>query len=181
MLQLSCISFKKTSEIQKAGESVKKLNPEHIKAIIELMNQGPYFRLLSMEVCQLDFGYCRVEVNLDHKHLNPYGGLHGGVYASVIDTAAYWAVYCELEEDAGLITLDLKVDFLSTIKEGKLIVEGRKIKVGRNICLAEATVTDTQGKLLAHGTSKQMITRGLQTINQAVAAMGDQPLPPKFL
>ncbi len=118
---------------------------------------------------------------MDTKHLNPFGGIHGGVYASIIDTAAYWAVYCELEEDAGLISLDLKVDNLSTAKEGKLIVEGRQIKVGRSICLSEATVTDTQGKLLAHGTSKQMVTQGLQSIDQAVVAMGHQALPPKFL
>ncbi len=107
---------------------MKKLNPEHIKAILTLINQGPYFRLLSMEVCKLDIGYCRVEVNLEMKHLNPFGGLHGGVYASIIDTAAYWAVYCELEETFGLTSLDLKVDNLSTAKDGKLIVEGETVK-----------------------------------------------------
>lgn len=160
---------------------IKKLNPEHIKAILGLINQGPYFKLLSMEVCELDFGHCRVEANLDTKHLNPFGGLHGGVYASIIDTAAYWAVYCELEEDDGLISLDLKVDNLATAKDGKLIVEGKRIKVGRSICLSEATVTDAQGRLLAHGTSKQLRTQGLQSINQAVTAMGCQSLPPKFL
>ncbi|MCR6545991.1 PaaI family thioesterase [Dehalobacterium formicoaceticum] len=160
---------------------MKKLNPEHIKAILELINQGPYFQLLSMEVCKLDFGYCRVDVNLEMKHLNPFGGLHGGVYASIIDTAAYWAVYCDLKENVGLISLDLKVDNLSTVKDGKIIVEGKRLKAGRSICLSEATVTDTQGKLLAHGTSKQLITTGLQSINQAVTAMGYQSLPPKFL
>lgn len=105
---------------------MKKLNPEHIKAVLDLINQAPYFKLLSMEVRELDFGYCRVEVDLDTKHLNPFGGLHGGVYASIIDTASYWAVYCELEEDVGLISLDLKVDNLATIKYGKLIAEGKK-------------------------------------------------------
>lgn len=157
------------------------LNPEHVKAILELINQGPFFKLLSMEVRTLDSGYCRVEVDLDMKHLNPFGGLHGGVYAALIDTAAYWAVYCDLDEDAGLISLDLKVDNLSTAKDGRLIVEGNRIKVGRSICLSEATVTDEQGKLLAHGSSKQMITRGLQSIHQAVTTMGYPPLPPKFL
>jgi uncharacterized protein (TIGR00369 family) len=160
---------------------MRKLNPEHVKAVIKLMNQGPYFKLLSMEVCELDFGYCRVEVNLDTKHLNPFGGLHGGVYASVIDSAAYFANYCELDENSGLISLDLKVDNLATTNEKKLVVEGKQIKVGRSICLAEATVRDSQGKLIAHGTSKQMITQGLQSINQAITAMGYKVLPPKFI
>ena len=90
-------------------------------------------------------------------------------------------VYCELEEDVGLISLDLKVDNLATIKDGKLIAEGKKIKVGQSICLSEATVKDVHGKLLAHGSSKQMITRGLQSIIEAVTAVGYHPLPPKFL
>ena len=160
---------------------MQKLNSEHIEAVIGLCNQGPYFRLLSMEVQELGKGYCRIGVNLENKHLNPFGGVHGGVYSSLIDTAAYWAVYCDVEENAGLISLDLKVDNLAPIKEGRLVVEGKRIKAGRSICLAEAVIFDSKGKPLAHGTSKQMVTPGLQTIEQAVSAMGYKPLPPKFI
>ncbi len=160
---------------------MKTINPEHIKGIIDLVNQGPYFMLLAMEVKELSSGYSRVDVNLENKHLNPFGGIHGGVYSSLIDTAAYWAVYCDVEEDAGYISLDLQVDNLAAVKDGYLIVEGKRIKVGRSICKAEATIRDSNGKYLAHGTSKQMITPGLQTINQAILAMGYQALPPKFI
>lgn len=160
---------------------MRKLNQEHIKAVIDLINQGPYFKLLSMVVCELGEGFSRVEVDLENKHLNPFGGIHGGVYSSLIDTAAYWAVYCEVEEDAGLISLDLKVDNLAPVKEGHLVVEGKRIKTGRSVCLAEATIIDRQGRYLAHGTSKQMVIPGLQTISQAVAAMGYREPPPKFI
>lgn len=160
---------------------MQELNPEHIKAVIELINRGPYFRLLSMEVCELGKGYSKVVVDLENKHLNPFGGIHGGVYASLIDTAAYWAVYCDVEENAGLISLDLKVDNLAPIKDGRLVVEGKRIKAGRRICIAEALIIDNQGKYLAHGISKQMVTPGLQTITQAVSAMGYKSLPPKFI
>lgn len=160
---------------------MRMLNPEHIKAVIDLINQGPYFRLLSMEVCELGSGYSKVVVDLGRKHLNPFGGIHGGVYSSLIDTAAYWAVYGDVEENAGLISLDIKVDNLAPIKEGRLVVEGKQIKAGRNICIAEAVIINHQGKYLAHGTSKQMVIPGLQTIAQAVYAMGYKPLPPKFI
>lgn len=160
---------------------MQNVNPEHIKAVIELINQGPFFRLLSMEVCELGRGCSKVVLDLENKHLNPFGGIHGGVYSSLIDTAAYWAVYCDVEEDAGLISLDLKVDNLAPVKEGRLIVEGKRIKAGRNICIAEALIINKQGKYLAHGISKQMVTPGLQTINQAVSAMGYEALPPKFI
>ncbi len=160
---------------------MKKINPEHVKAVIALINQGPYFMLLSIKVCELGAGYSKLEVELENKHLNPFGGIHGGVYSSLIDTAAYWAVYCDVEENAGLISLDVNVDNLSPVKDGLILVEGKRIKSGRNVCLAEALITDSRGKPLAHGTSKQMVTPGLQTISQAVSAMGHQPLPPKFI
>lgn len=160
---------------------LKKINSEHIKAVIDLINNGPYFRLLSINVCELGPGYSKLQVELENKHLNPFGGIHGGVYSSLIDTAAYWAVYCDIDEESGLISLDVNVDNLSTVKDGLLLVEGRRIKAGKNICLAEAVITDSRGRYLAHGKSKQMVTRGLQTITQAVSAMGYPPLPPKFI
>ena len=160
---------------------MKKLNPDHVEAILKLINQGPYFQLLSIDVIELGWQYCKLVVQLDKKHLNPFGGLHGGVHASLIDTAAYWASYCALPEDVGLISVDLTVNNLSTTNAGKLIVEGTGIKSGRSICFSQATVTDDSGKLLAHGFSKQMVTNGLQSIDQAVLAMGHPALPPKFI
>jgi uncharacterized protein (TIGR00369 family) len=160
---------------------LKTLNPDHIKAVLDLINQGPYFRLLSMKVSGMGKGFAKVEMDIENKHLNPFGGVHGGVYSSLIDTATYWAVYCDIEENAGLISLDVKVDNLALVKEGHLVVEGKRIKAGKSICIADAAVIDSEGKYLAHGTSKQMVIPGLQTIAQAVSATGYKPLPPKFI
>jgi uncharacterized protein (TIGR00369 family) len=113
--------------------------------------------------------------------LNPFGGLHGGVYSSSIDTAAYWAVYGSVDENIGLISIDLHVDNISTVQKGKIIVEGNQIKAGRTICFSAGTIKDENGRILAHGISKILVTNGLQTINQAVIAMGYEALPPKFL
>ena len=160
---------------------MKNLNPQHLMELLELVNKGPYFQLLSMRISSLAFGYCRLEVNVDKKHLNPFGLLHGGVYASILDTVTYWSLYCEMPEESGLITLDNSVDYLHSVKGGKLIAEGKRIYAGRRICTAEATVMDEYSKLLAHGKSKQMVVNGMQTIGYAVESMGYKPLPPKFL
>lgn len=157
------------------------LNPKHVQRVMDMINQGPYFRHLSMPVKDLGKGFSLVELDIGNEHLNPFGGLHGGVYASAIDTAAYWAVYCELEEDVGLISLDLKVDYLAPAIAGKLIVKGRSIKIGKTICLAEATAFDQNDKWLAHGVSKMMVTQGLQTIRDAVHFTGAERLPSKFI
>jgi uncharacterized protein (TIGR00369 family) len=134
-----------------------------------------------MPVKDIGTGYSLVELEIGNEHLNPFGGLHGGVYASAIDTAAYWAVYCELEEDVGLISLDLKVDYLAPANAGKLIIKGHRIKIGKTICLAEATAFDQNDKWLAHGVSKMMVTQGLQTVKDALHFVGHQDLPPKFI
>ncbi len=157
------------------------LNPEHVKAVIDIINHGPYFRHLSMPVIDLGVGFSVVELSIGNEHLNPFGGLHGGVYASAIDTAAYWAVYCELDEGVGLISIDLKVDYLAPANSGKMIIKGHRIKMGKTMCLAEATAFDQNEKWLAHGISKMMVTQGHQTMKDAMDFVGDGHLPPKFI
>jgi uncharacterized protein (TIGR00369 family) len=160
---------------------MRKLNPDHLKAVMTLMNRGPFYKHLSMELKDLGLGYSLVELEMGHDHLNPFGGLHGGVYASAIDTAAYWAVYGDLDEQAGFITLDLRVDFLAPARSGKMIVKGRRIKIGKTIGLAEATAFDQQEKWLAHGLSKVMVLPGTQSIREAAQFLGSVSLPPKFI
>ncbi len=157
------------------------LNPAHVREVVKAINQGPYFRHLSMPVKEIGTGYSMVQLKVENEHLNPFGGIHGGVYASVIDTAAYWSVYCELGEDVGYISIDLKIDYLAPTNSGIILTEGRSIKIGRSMCLAEATATDEDGKWLAHGTSKMMVTKGLQTIESALNFTGVGALPPKFI
>ena len=157
------------------------LNPLHLKAVIEAINKGPFLRHLSMAVKELGMGYATAELDISNEHLNPFGGLHGGVYASAIDTAAYWAVYCEADENAGLVSIDLKVDYLAAINTGKLMIKGRSLKIGKTMCLAEATILDGNDKWLAHGTSKLMITKGLQAVGNIIDFIGGVCLPPKFV
>ncbi|MDD4774214.1 MAG: hypothetical protein PHZ09_11550 [Eubacteriales bacterium] len=52
---------------------MKKLNPEHINALLELINCGPYFELLNMKVLELGTGCSKAEVELHRKHFNPFG------------------------------------------------------------------------------------------------------------
>jgi uncharacterized protein (TIGR00369 family) len=163
------------------GSSMRKLNPAHIEKILELVNNAPYFQLLSMEVCEIREGYTRVEVDLNKKHLTPFATVHGGVYASLLDTACYWACYGELDEDAGYVTLDVNSTMLGSSNSGRLIIEGRRIKIGKSVCMSQATMVNEAGKLIAHGESKMMVTHGMQTITSAVEAMGSEPLPKKFI
>jgi uncharacterized protein (TIGR00369 family) len=148
--------------------TLPQLNPEHLRAVISAINDCPFFKHMSIEVTEIGIGYSVVAAQIRKNHMNPFGGLHGGVYASLIDTAAYWCAYCELPEENGLISIDLKVDFLAPVNDGAVIIKGHRIKSGRTICLSEATMFSANGKKLAHGTSKLMVTQNQQSIDAVV-------------
>ena len=111
----------------------RKINPEHLDVIKDFVNSSPYLNMLNVKLTSLDFGEAVIEVELEEKHLNPFGGIHAGLYASVIDTAAYWSAYCDMDESQGYTTIDTNVSNLSSISKGKLRVVGKTIKVGRSI------------------------------------------------
>jgi len=163
------------------GIKLPDLNPEHLKAVINAINDGPFFVHMSMKVTEIGVGFSIVVIEIERKHMNPFGGLHGGVYAAAIDTAAYWSAYCDLPEENGLVTIDLKVDFLAPVLDEKIIIYGQRIKSGKTIYLTEAKMCDKDEKLLAHGTSKLMVTHNKQSINDVVDYIGSSKLPQKYL
>jgi len=148
-----------------------KLNPAYVEAIRRVVNNSPYFNLISMEIKNLEAGHTRLEVILEKKHLHPFGMVHGGVFASLVDAAAYWAVYAEVDEGKWMTTVEMKLNFLAAARAGKLVAEGRRIKLGRTLGLGEGRVEDEEGKLLAYGTGTFMILPG-QGLSES--------LPPKF-
>ncbi|MBI5250879.1 MAG: PaaI family thioesterase [Desulfomonile tiedjei] len=150
-----------------------KINPEYVKAIRANVNQCPYFSLLSMKLLDFDIGRSLLEISLEGKHLQPFGVVHGGVFSSIIDAAAFWALFGEVDESSGMTSVDLKLNYLAPARNGKLIAKGRKIKLGKTLGLGEAEVTDQEGRVLAHGTSTLIIMPDLPLI-------GDE-LPQKFL
>jgi uncharacterized protein (TIGR00369 family) len=133
-----------------------------------------------MSVTEIGVGCSVVTLDVGNEHMNPFGGIHGGVYASAIDTAAYWSAYCDVPEENGLITIDVKVDFLAPVSGNKIIINGRRIKSGKTLYLTEAMMSDTNGTVLAHGTSKLMVTRK-QSVVDIVKYIGLGKLPPKFI
>jgi uncharacterized protein (TIGR00369 family) len=154
--------------------SMKKLNPEYIDDVVRIANGCPYFTHLGMRIIHLKNRIADVEMDLRKVHLQAFGYAHGGAIASLIDTAAFWSGFCELEEDQGITTVDLNVNYLAPLQKGSIIARGRRIKLGRKLGLAEASVFDQDGKLVAHGTSTLIIVPGF-------GLAGGHSLPPKFL
>ena len=104
-------------------------------------------------------GAIHVELVPEHRHYNPIGSVHGGVMATLLDTAAACSVHSTLAPGEQYTSLDLTVKFLRpvTTDSGRLRCEGSVIQRGRRTALAQAQLYDARGRLVAHATSTCMI------------------------
>ena len=149
------------------------LNPKWVEFAIRFVNSSPYLIDQNMKLLDLKFGESFMEVELNRNHLQGYGYVHGGVYSALIDSTGFFAVYTEVESDKSAATIEMKLNYLSSVKSGKLLAHGRCLNLGKSFGLAEATIKSEAGTLLAHGLVTVMVTpplKSLETVN----------LPPKF-
>lgn len=137
-----------------------KPNEVYIKKLIETVNTSPFPRHLRMKLVSVALDRATVKLETGQCHLQPFGIVHGGVMATLIDTATFWSVFLRLPEDAGLVNIDLKLNYLKSIASGTMTAEGRCIRAGRSINYAEASIKDSRGNLIAHGTSTLMVLPG---------------------
>lgn len=131
---------------------MKKLNPQWIEFIIPFINNCHYFKHESMRIKDLKYGESFLELNIEKKHLQAYGMVHGGVFGAIIDAAGWWAVYTKVKAGLNAFTAEMKLNYLASANSGKFIAHGNCIKLGNTLGLGEATVKNENGKILAHGT-----------------------------
>jgi uncharacterized protein (TIGR00369 family) len=93
------------------------------------------------------------------RHYNPIGSVHGGYAATLLDSAMGLAVHSMLPSGTGYITLEFKISFIKamTTDSGAVRTEGRTLNVGRRAATAEARITDSRGRLLAHATATCLV------------------------
>jgi len=90
--------------------------------------------------------------------LNPMGGVHGGWYATLLDSAMACAVHTKIPKGRLYTTAELSVNLVRGIGQTpKLRAVGRVIHVGRQMATAEGKLIDADGKLYAHGTTTCLI------------------------
>ena len=93
------------------------------------------------------------------RFLNPMGGLHGGWYATLLDSAVGCAVHTTMQPGRGYTTLELKLNLVRAIGPEVSLVraEGRTIHVGRQVATAEGRLVGPDGKLYAHASTTCLI------------------------
>ncbi|GAC1362043.1 MAG: hotdog fold thioesterase [Ktedonobacteraceae bacterium] len=121
----------------------------------------PVAALMGFEISEVSEGRVVFTAQAAEYLYNPLGTVHGGVTATLIDSAMGCAVQSTLPVGAGYTTLEIKVNYIRAIttKTGMLHCEGKVIYAGGRVATAEARVIDDDGKLYAHGTTTCILFR----------------------
>jgi uncharacterized protein (TIGR00369 family) len=116
---------------------------------------APITALLGMTFDELDEGRTVFSIVPRPEHENPMGTMHGGVLATLVDSAMGCAVLSMLRPGTSFTTLELKTNYVRavTTRTGRLRAEGLVVHLGGRVATTEARVTDDDGRLYAHATS----------------------------
>jgi uncharacterized protein (TIGR00369 family) len=130
---------------------------DHLNAIREgRFPPPPIATLMGFDIVEAEEGRVVFAVTPEEFHYNPIGVVHGGLAATLIDSATGCAVQSTLEPGVVYTSLEIKVNFARAITRdtGRVLCEGTIIHRGRTIATAEARLlAEATGKLHAHGTA----------------------------
>jgi uncharacterized protein (TIGR00369 family) len=119
----------------------------------------PIAQLLGFRLTKVEPGAAAFELDAAEFHYNPAGGVHGGVAATLLDSAMTCAVQTTLPQGTGCTTLEFKISLVRpiTVDTGHLVAEAKLIHGGSRIATAEGKLVDRAGKVYAHATTTCII------------------------
>lgn len=120
-----------------------------IAGLRDRLHGSEFYRWAGVELIDASPGQVEISFEAGPHHLNLQGLVHGGLLATLADTAMGLAVRTVLETGRRHVTVQLGVEFLSPGRPGTIVARGRSVKIGSQLGFAEADVTDPSGRLLA--------------------------------
>ena len=122
----------------------------------------PAATLLGMRLESFSPGEAVVALEATAAHGNPMGTVQGGILAAVADAAMGWAFMTTLGEGESYTTVEMKINFLKPVRQGRIVARARVKKGGRTVGLVECDVLDESDGLVAYAVSTCMTLRGEQ-------------------
>jgi acyl-CoA thioesterase len=125
------------------------LTDEELARIHEAFAQVPYARLLGLEFVSASRGAAVYRLTVREELTRMRGILHGGAVASLMDTAAAFAVHTLLEPEQWTVTVDLTLHFLRPASSGHITAHARVVRNGRRLVILTIEAKDESGRLIA--------------------------------
>ncbi|HKE57282.1 MAG TPA: PaaI family thioesterase [Pyrinomonadaceae bacterium] len=119
--------------------------------IAKAMDMVPFARLLGLQLESAVAGQAVMTLQIRDELLQNLGVVHGGVTASLIDSAAALAIVPLLEAGERATTVDLTINYLRPLRSGKVTATARVLRAGKRIIAVSADVEDEAGNLAATG------------------------------
>jgi uncharacterized protein (TIGR00369 family) len=116
----------------------------------------PIARLLGFTAKAIEPGHAVFEMQVDERHHNPMGTLHGGAYCDLADAAMGYAYAATLGKGETFTTIELKINFLRAVRKATLTAEAKVVRAGSTLGYVECDVKDQNGKLVARAASTCM-------------------------
>src|SRR5256885_492623 len=132
------------------------------KVVAGELPRPPIADLMNFDLVEVSEGFAVFTVEPAEYHYNPIGVVHGGLAATLLDSAMGCAVHSLLPEGRAYTTLELKVNFVRALKHdtGRVRAIGKVIHLGGKVATAEGMVIDGAGKLYAHGSTTCLLSDG---------------------
>jgi len=105
--------------------------------------------LLGFDVESFGDGKAVLFLDVKPHHRQIHGVVHGGILAAMVDTAAALAAYSVLPQGAEIATVQLSINYLAPVPEGRVRAAGKVLRVGRNFVVTECEVLNDGGALAA--------------------------------
>jgi uncharacterized protein (TIGR00369 family) len=123
------------------------------RELAERVRRSAFHSWAGLELVRAAPGEVEIALDATDHHLNLQGLLHGGMIATLADTATGLAVRSMVPAGRRHVTIQLDVHYLSPGRPGRITALGKTVRVGTQIAFAEADVTDERGRLLARATA----------------------------
>jgi uncharacterized protein (TIGR00369 family) len=152
------VSWEDPRALAEAGRGLSGL--EYLQKIVAgELPRPPISALMNFGLVELSEGYAVFSVEPAEYHYNPIGVVHGGLAATLLDSAMGCAVHSTLPAGTGYTTLEFKVNFVRpmTAKTGLVRCEAKLIHIGGRTATAEGRIVNGDGKLFAHATTTCLI------------------------
>jgi len=129
------------------------ITDEHREYAANALHNLPFAKLMGMRLVDLDLDRAVIKIEIRDDLRQPSGVLHGGVTATLIDTAMAFAVRTRIPKETATATIDLTVHYLRPHVEGAATCSAKIVRAGKRIFTVSADVVNDEGKLIATGIS----------------------------
>jgi uncharacterized protein (TIGR00369 family) len=104
---------------------------------------------MGLELESLEPGHVIFSMKVKDRHKQTHGVVHGGVLATLADTVAAIAAYTTVPKGTHIATVELKINYLEAVDDGRIRADARVLRTGRNFVVVECEIFKERGAMAA--------------------------------